>query len=177
MPSPPLRRLTPADAVAYRALLLAAYADAPAAFTATVAEREALPLDWWAARLSDAPDAAKRVFGAFAGARLVGAAGLRLLRRPRTRHKAVLFGMAVAPDAQRRGLGRALVGAVLAEAEAAGVRLVQLQVTAPNAAARRLYAACGFRPYGTEPFALAMDGGFVDVVHLWRPVGTEDEGI
>ncbi|MBS0426345.1 MAG: GNAT family N-acetyltransferase, partial [Proteobacteria bacterium] len=46
----PVRRLAPADAPAYRALMLDAYARHPEAFTSTVAEREPLPLAWWEAR-------------------------------------------------------------------------------------------------------------------------------
>ena len=41
----PVERLRPADAADYRALMLDAYARRPDAYTSTVAEREALPLD------------------------------------------------------------------------------------------------------------------------------------
>lgn len=43
--------LTAADVVAYRALMLEAYEQAPDAFTTTAAEREAEPESWWVKRI------------------------------------------------------------------------------------------------------------------------------
>jgi ribosomal protein S18 acetylase RimI-like enzyme len=51
----------------------------------------------------------------------------------------------VRPDARRRGLGRTLVEALLARAEAADLPLVTLYVYSDNAAATQLYADLGFR--------------------------------
>ncbi|MFZ5550569.1 MAG: GNAT family N-acetyltransferase, partial [Pseudomonadota bacterium] len=118
-----LRRLTPADAPAYRALMLDAYARHPEAFTSTVAERAALPLAWWEHRVASTDE---RVVGAIIGDTLAGAAGLSRETRERTHHKALLFGMYVPQTHRRLGLGRALVQAVLAEAAAwPGLRVVQ----------------------------------------------------
>ncbi|PAP76681.1 GNAT family N-acetyltransferase [Rubrivirga marina] len=164
-----LRRLGPADAPAYRALMLRAYADASEAFTSTVSEREALPPTWWEKRVSDAPDAPELVVGAFEGERLVGAAGLRFETRPRTRHKALLYGLYVDPSVRGRGVARALTEAVLAVArEAPETRVVQLRVMETNRRARRLYDSLGFRAFGTEPQAIRMNDGFVAIVHMWR---------
>lgn len=164
-----IHRLGPRHAAAYRDFMLRAYAEAPQAFTATVSERAALPMAWWMARVAEQPDAPERVFGAFVDAGLTGVAGLRLAQRPRIRHKATLFGLAVLPASRGRGVGRALVEAVLAQArDAPGVQVVQLTVAATNARALRLYSACGFRAFGTEPMALRMDDGFVPLVHMWH---------
>ena len=165
-----LRRLTPADADAYRSFMLRAYADDPAAFTSTVAEREPLPLDWWRERVSDRPEAEAAVIGAFEHDQLVGVAGLRFQHRPRTRHKGLLFGMAVAPAVRGRSVGRALVEAVVDRARDAGLRVVQLTVMETNAPARQLYEACGFAAFGTEPLAIRMDDGFVGLVHMSREI-------
>ena len=157
-------RLTPDHAAAYRAFMLGTYARQPAAFTATVAEREPLPLDWWAARLS-----ADWVAGAFSDRQLVGAVGLRRQTRPRTKHKATLFGLAVHPSARGQGIGRALVEAVLEAARAIpGLELVQLTVTESNTPARRLYTSCGFEVFGTEPMAIRVGDRFEAKVHMWR---------
>jgi GNAT superfamily N-acetyltransferase len=165
-------RLTPMHAARYRAVMLQAYAEAPDAFTATVAERAPLPLGWWAARVADHPDPTELVFGAFVDARRVGVAGLRFARRERTRHKATLFGLFVVPAFRGQGIARALVEAVLTQARRApGTEIVQLTVTQGNAAARRLYASCGFLPFGTEPYALKVGEQFVSVVHMWCAVG------
>lgn len=52
----------------------------------------------------------------------------------------------VVPAARRRGLGRALTLAALADAVGRGARRAFLQVEADNTAALRLYAALGFTP-------------------------------
>lgn len=167
-----IRRLNPNHAAAYRAIMLQAYESEPEAFTATVAERESLPLTWWENRISEQPDASALVFGAFSDAQLAGVAGLRYERRPRTLHKAKLFGMFVLPAFRGYGIARRLVQAVLSQARSTpGMQVVQLTVTASNAAAVQLYSVCGFVPFGTEPFANKVDERFVSVLHMWCPVG------
>lgn len=58
--------------------------------------------------------------------------------------------IAVRRDAQRRGIGRLLLEALLAEAARRGVRSTLLEVAADNAAAQRLYATYGFEPIGVR---------------------------
>src|SRR5215203_1118616 len=69
-----IERLTPTHAEPYRALMLEAYAQHPDAFTSSRAERAALPLSWWEARLGEGPTPPEMVFGAFIGGRLSGVA-------------------------------------------------------------------------------------------------------
>src|SRR5205809_7736007 len=109
-----IKRLRPADAPAYRALMLEAYEMHPDAFTSSVAERAALPLSWWESRVASGGEAAEVVFGGFDGARLAGVAGLSFETRGKARHKATLFGMYVPPRGRGQGLGRGLVDAALA---------------------------------------------------------------
>ena len=163
-----IRRLTPADLPAYRPLMLAAYERHPDAFTSSVAERSALPMSWWAARLRDDPDAAELVLGAFEGERLVGAAGVSFETREKARHKATLFGMYVPEEHRHKGIGHGLVVAALAHAgQRSGVRLVQLTVTDGNLPAVALYERCGFVAFGLEPFAVAVGDGYVSKLHMW----------
>lgn len=56
--------------------------------------------------------------------------------------------IAVRRDAQRRGIGRALLEALLAEGRRHQVKQVLLEVAADNAAAQRLYAGYGFEVIG-----------------------------
>jgi len=165
-----VRQLNAADAQAYRAVMLDAYATHPSAFTSTVEERAALPLGWWMQRLGADNDGGESiVYGAFddCGA-LVGAAGLSFETRQRTSHKATLFGMSVTASARRAGFGRRLVLALLDHARARGhLRLVQLTVTEGNEAAQKLYEDCGFRVFGTEPLAIAVGDALLAKVHMW----------
>lgn len=164
-----IQPLKPADATAYRSLMLEAYSLHPEAFTSSVEEREAAPLSWWQNRLDATSAQHEQVFGAWLGDRLVGAAGLMFEPRIKSRHKGTLFGMFVRQEARRLGAGRALVEAVLEAARARnGARLVVLTVTEGNEAAFRLYQACGFRAFGTEPMAVCVAGQFHAKVHMWR---------
>lgn len=164
-----VRRLLPADAAAYRALMLEAYQLHPSAFTTEPAERTLLPMQWWAARLSDAPSAEQVVFGAFAAGKLVGTVGIEFNCRAKTRHKAHLFAMYVAAAQRRSGLGQVLLQTALAEAgQRDHVELVQLTVSDGNPAAQQLYERCGFQVFGVEPFALKLATGYVSKVHMWR---------
>lgn len=169
MSTPLIRRLAPSDASPYRALMLEAYGLTPEAFTSSVAERENLPLEWWATRISEAPDAHELVVGAFLNDELAGVAGLKFGQRERTSHKATLLGMYVRPRARGGGIAKALVLEVLRQARLAmpPAEVVQLTVTETNDVAVRLYARCGFVTFGTEPFAVKLGNGFITKVHMW----------
>ncbi|MCG5453695.1 ribosomal protein S18-alanine N-acetyltransferase [Micromonospora hortensis] len=58
--------------------------------------------------------------------------------------------IAVRRDAQRRGVGRALLEELLAEAVRRDARSTLLEVAVDNAAAQRLYATYGFEPIGVR---------------------------
>ncbi|MGW4499187.1 ribosomal protein S18-alanine N-acetyltransferase [Micromonospora sp. NPDC004336] len=58
--------------------------------------------------------------------------------------------VAVRRDAQRRGIGRLLLEALLAEAARLGARATLLEVAADNAPAQKLYATYGFEPIGVR---------------------------
>lgn len=58
--------------------------------------------------------------------------------------------LAVRRDAQRRGIGQALVEALLAEAARRSVTRVLLEVAADNVAAQKLYARYGFETVGVR---------------------------
>jgi ADP-ribose pyrophosphatase YjhB (NUDIX family)/ribosomal protein S18 acetylase RimI-like enzyme len=163
-----VRRLQPDDAPVYRALMLLAYERHAESFSSSAAERATLPLDWWRARLAPGDDAPQRVIGAWRGDRLAGVAGLSFETGEKLRHKATLFGMAVAEDFRRQGIGEVLVQAVLAHAQShPGTRLVQLTVSDGNRAARALYERCGFVVFGIEPRAVAVGGAYVAKCHMW----------
>ncbi len=62
--------------------------------------------------------------------------------------EAELANIAVDESARRRGVGRVLLTAALAEAARSGVQAMYLEVRASNVAAQALYEALGFTPAG-----------------------------
>ncbi|MEU8815178.1 ribosomal protein S18-alanine N-acetyltransferase [Actinoplanes sp. NPDC048796] len=81
---------------------------------------------------------------ALAGAdEVAGYAGLST-----TPDEAWVQNIAVKRDGQRRGTGRALLEALLAEAARLGIKQTLLEVAVDNAPAQRLYATYDFEPVG-----------------------------
>jgi L-amino acid N-acyltransferase YncA len=74
----------------------------------------------------------------------------------------------VAGDAQGRGIGRALLRAVLASAERGGIWTVQTGIFPENQASVRLHQACGFRVVGVRERLGQLHGRWRDVVLLER---------
>jgi len=152
-----VRRLSAADAAAFRALRLAALLDKPEAFVSSHVEEKDRPLGWFEARLSEWPGHA--VFGAFDGDRLVGIAGLARETLVQLAHKVNIWGMYVAEAARGHGVARDLIGAALAHARATpGIAKVTLSVDSQNVAAIALYESLGFVVFAREADAVRLDG-------------------
>lgn len=77
--------------------------------------------------------------------------------------------VAVTPSLQRRGVGRTLLTAMLAEAERRGCGAVLLEVASDNAAARALYADAGLEVIHRRRGYYAPGR---DAVVMSRPLGT-----
>ncbi len=75
-----------------------------------------------------------------------------------------LMNLGVAPHHHRKGIARALVGALFCHAIARRATGITLEVRTTNAAARKLYADFGLAPVGTRPGYYA-DGE--DALILW----------
>ena len=65
-----------------------------------------------------------------------------------TQDEAWVQNIAVKSTAQRRGIGRELLEALLAEAARQGIKKTLLEVAVDNAPAQRLYATYDFEPVG-----------------------------
>ncbi len=155
-----IRPLSSEDASQFQSLRLAALRDAPQAFGASYEEEQLVTLAEWARRLQPGPGRA--VFGAWQGERLVGSAGLLRMAPLKQLHKAMIWGVYVAPTQRGGGLGRRLMAAALEEAGRwEGVRQALLTVAEDNAAAQRLYESLGFVAYGREPAALQVGGRYI----------------
>jgi len=161
-----LRRLSPADAAAYRDIRLEALARHPEAFSSAFETERGQSLDWFADRLESST-----VFGALQGSELLGVVGFFVQAGPKRAHKGAIWGLYVRASARRAGVGRMLMEAAIGHARPR-VELVQLTVTSTNSAARALYARLGFVEYGIEKNALKVDGRYYDDVLMAKPLVT-----
>ncbi len=168
-----VRRLVLSDLDEYFALRLEMLQDSPAAFLTTYEDEKAKGNAFFADLLGRMP-ADNALFGAFVDGRLVGAAGVyRESDRAKLAHKATLWGMYVQPAARGRGLGEAIVSAVIAHArKEIGAAALYLTVEGENRKARALYERMGFRVWGTEPKATFENGAYREDHHLWLDLGS-----
>lgn len=164
-----IRELTRDDAASYSALRLRMLREHPEAFTSSFEEESLKPLAWVERRIAPGAEAPHNfVLGAFSEANaLIGTVGFSVERRMKQRHKGLLFGMYVAPEAISRGVGRALLAACLDQARGVPeVEQINLTVTATNERARRLYEAAGFRTFGVEERAIRVGGAYHSKAHM-----------
>ncbi|HLF11565.1 MAG TPA: GNAT family N-acetyltransferase [Gammaproteobacteria bacterium] len=163
----PVRALTSADAAAFQQLRLDGLRRYPSAFAAHYDEEFQLDVSEIAARI--APTADNVVCGAFQDSVLVGIVGLKREVLQNLRHKALLWGMYVAPEVRGKRLGGRLLNYVLDEATRMhGVRQVNLWVNTAAPTAVALYRAAGFEEIGTESAFLMVDGISQDLTLMVR---------
>ncbi|MDC8757471.1 GNAT family N-acetyltransferase [Janthinobacterium fluminis] len=156
-----IRKLTPADAEAYRELRLAGILNAPAAFWAGYDEESTLPLEAMQARLEETPY--QSIFGLFSGEKLLGMAALKRESIAKISHRATIWGVYVDPSARGTGAARRLVDALIAHARTLP-ELVQLtlSVRSTNETAIALYAKVGFEATGVDRRSMYVDNAYHD---------------
>lgn len=84
--------------------------------------------------------------------------------------------LAVDPEYQAQGIGRALVGWLEASARTAGIGTVALEVRATNAIARRFYAGLGYRELFLMPGYYAGREAALRLVHDVRRLTPQSTG-
>lgn len=97
--------------------------------------------------------------------RIPGVAGSAVLQQlaPSRCHHVGVLSVGVHPDAQRLGLGRALMQYLIDHARACGLERLELYTRVDNDRARALYASLGFQLEGTRVrFVKLDDGTYVD---------------
>jgi ribosomal-protein-alanine N-acetyltransferase len=83
--------------------------------------------------------------------------------------EAELLSIGVVPDAQRRGIARRLIAAVVERVAGAGATALFLEVGEANAPARALYDGLGFQMVGRRHhYYRATDGSFEDALVMRR---------
>uniref|UniRef100_A0A182T1A1 N-acetyltransferase domain-containing protein n=1 Tax=Anopheles maculatus TaxID=74869 RepID=A0A182T1A1_9DIPT len=85
--------------------------------------------------------------------------------------EATLFNLAIHPSWQRRGLGRTLLAALIAQLEARGVVTLWLEVRASNRGAIALYEALGFNEVTVRRNYYPAAHGREDAIVMALPLG------
>jgi ribosomal protein S18 acetylase RimI-like enzyme len=142
--------ITRENALIVKDVRLRALQDSPNAFSSTYASEFQLTDGEWITRAEQL--SGERAVG-FLAMDADSACGMSVgLLDQGDAGRADLAAMWVAPKFRRRGMGRALVDAVLAWARMRGVRVVRLMVTCNNEPAIGLYRSLGFALTGqTKP--------------------------
>ena len=153
-----LDALRPDDWPAVRAIYTAGIATANATFETTVPDWPA----WDAAHLAD------HRFVARDEGRVIGWVALAPVSDRCAYAGVAEDSIYVAPEAQGRGVGRALLAAVVASAERGGIWTVQTGIFPENQASVRLHQACGFRVVGVRERLGQLHGRWRDVLLLER---------
>jgi L-phenylalanine/L-methionine N-acetyltransferase len=163
-----LRRAVPDDAAAFARLMAE-----PAVYGNLMQLPHPTEL-MWRERLTE-PSAAARTdlhLVAELDGRVVGSAGLHPVGPALRRRHVMFFGISVAADAQRRGVGSALLAGLLDYADNwAQVLRVELAVFVDNEAAMALYRKFGFETEGRLRGYALRNGVYEDVFTMarWHP--------
>jgi len=157
-----VRPLGPDDAAAFRQLRIRALRDHPEAFGRTPEEVDAVDVlaDRFHRDLGSDNDF---LLGAFEADALVGTIGCHRERAVKHRHIGYIWGMYVAPEHRRTGLGRWLLSAAVDRSRTwRHLECLWLDVTTVNRAARALYASFGFRSLAVKPRSLKLGAQYFD---------------
>ena len=162
-----IRRLEARDLRAYKALRDEMLERHPAAFTSDARTEGYRRADDYLPRLGlDRPEGGHLTLGAWRGTELVGAIGLERDTRLKVHHIGHVVAMMVRDPAQRQGIGRALLDAMIDEAGGARLEILTLTVTDGNSNAVSLYERAGFARFGTLHKAIKLGDRYHDKIHM-----------
>lgn len=147
----------------YKALRLRALRDHPDAFMETPEAFEARSVEAISERMRESQSCGGFTLIAQHPERgLVGTASLAVGATPKDKHRGVVWGVYVAPEARGMGVGRLLLKDLINRAsETSGLRNIHLSVVSSNQSAFRLYESLGFTEYGFDVDALYVNGEFL----------------
>lgn len=156
-----IRVLDEKDAEVCHQLRLQSLLDSPEAYLTTYEIQAARPIEKIREQLK--PEDGKFTLGAFQADRLVGMVTFVREFKPKIIHKGNLYAMYVAPEARGQGIGKKLVTELIQRAsQLSGLEQINLSVISENAAAKALYASCGFEVFGIERNAMKAGNQYWD---------------
>lgn len=155
-----IRILNKSDAKLYQEVRLSALKNNPEAFGSTYEREAQFSLEFVAERLAPVKD--KFVLGAFDyNGSLAGIVTFMRENSLKTRHKANVYGLYVAPDTRGQGIGKSLMIELIKKAKNMDdLEQINLTVVSDNHSAKMLYKSLGFEIYGIERNALKYNGQY-----------------
>lgn len=165
-----IRSLDEQDMTDFHAFRLAGLEAHPESFGETAEHFKTVSPAQIAARLKASEARGGFILGAFsADGSLAGVVGLARQDGEKMEHRAVIWGMYVAPFARGMGVGRSLMNECLTRAgKVSGLDQIHLSVVTSNEAAVRLYKTLGFQTYGTDPGVLKVGTTLYDEYMMVR---------
>lgn len=152
------------------AAAIAAMMDDPAVYTGLM-QMPYASVEAHRSRLTDslAPGKVDLLLVAEMNGKVVGGSGLHPAGTALRRRHVMMLGISVVPEAQRQGVGTALMQAMCDYADRwMGVLRLELTVYVDNAAAIALYRRFGFEMEGRHRGYAMRDGGYVDAFAMAR---------
>jgi GNAT superfamily N-acetyltransferase len=168
-----IRTLTPGDfAVAAprlaEILVDAVEGGAGVSFVLPFTKKEALA--FWSSQQADVETGRTVPFVAEEDGVIAAVVLLQMITKPNQPHRCEVAKLLVHSDYQRRGIGRALMQALEAEAKTCGRTLIMLDAVA-HGGAESFYRNLGYTFYGLVPrFALAPDQRWHDCAFFYKEV-------
>lgn len=161
-----VRRLTAADAVAFRAVWLEALRLHPEVHGTTLADWTRRPLSAYVERMEQGA-----VFGLFTARGLEGLVAWQRVQAGNARHRAEIAAAYVRAHLRRRGAGRAMLAEALKQAQAEGLVQVAVSVTSADPGGLAFWEDAGFVHYATLPRGYRVEGRYLDAWHLILEIG------
>lgn len=163
--TPSIRTFAPHEWGTYRDLRLRALADSPDAFGSTLERETTYGREHWLRWIGGWGESDNALFVGVEGETW---AGMAVGAHHPGDELAHLYGMWVDPERRGRGIGRALVDAVLGWAAARDAAAIELGVTTTNDVAVAFYRASGFVETGdVEPL---REGSPLELFLMRRPL-------
>lgn len=147
------KRLSPDDAAAWQALRVEGTRDFPLGFLLDHDAAVTASFDDCRSQLRD-----RCYLGVFAGNLLIGYCGYHRQTLPRVQHRAEIGPFFVTPSQQGTGAARALMAAVITQAQADGIAQVELFVDTENPRAIAFYEKQGFARIATLQDTVRING-------------------
>lgn len=160
-----IRQLGPDDMQIFRQIRLEALRSEPANFASSAEDWEALPDAEWTRRLT-----VNAVFVDFHEGEPIAMMGLMPQAASKMAHRGTVIMVYVRKDRRGGGHAKAILDVLVAHARQAGIRQLELAVSAENPAAIRFYQREGFTQAGRIPGGTIHEGREIDEILMTRRI-------